>query len=623
MKPPKVQPRQLAALQDAIALHNQGRLDEADAVYSRFLREVPGHPDALHLRALVAHARGAFAEATRFAEAAIAQAPRIANFHNTAGEAWRRQGQPKRALQRLQEAVRLDPAMAMAHQNLALVLCELGQMEEALARCRRALELAPASAEARAALAEILARQARAHCAQAQFEVARAAAREATQASASFWGGWAVLAEAENELGDAAQAELHCSLAANLAPDNRDARLNLAHLLREQGRAQEAQSHYEGWLAQHPDDAAARFGQAVTRLAQGDYAGGWPAYESRWAVAAASDAHAALPRWTGGPSEHLLVYPEQGLGDFLQMLRFVPEAARRAGGRVTLLVPAPLERLARRNLPAAIDVATALADAGAIRHACPVMSLPLQLGVDSAGRIAAPVPYLRADPQRSAQLRKLLSATPGRKLGLVWQGAAGSAVNRRRALAEAALAPLLALPGWTAVSLQFGVPAPVVAGRRLLDLSAEIRDFEDLAGAMQAVDAVVSLDTGPAHLAGALGLPCHMLLPRLHDWRWGSAGERCDWYPTMTLVRQDDDGSWEGALRQLAAALSGGTRYRPPAARARAAGAVRRNLFPTIELAGPGDTSAVPLFDAGATRALLLQAAGVTSPAAASPPRGP
>lgn len=638
MRPAKVSPKQLAALQGGIELHNQGRLEQADEIYRKFLRDVPAHPDALHLRALVAHARGDFANAARFAEGAIAQAPGIANFHNTAGEARRRGQHTAQALDRLREAVRLDPAFAIAHQNLALALADAGRPEQALASCRKALALNPALLDARIALVDLLglsadfsdaacaqakalasqaneararevaarffARRGRAHLDRLGFEQARADARDALSVDPSFWGGWAILGEADNELGEFERAELDCSIAANLAPDNKNARLNLAHLLREQQRVAEAQSHYGAWLERSPQDANARFGRAVARLARGDYAGGWPDYESRWAIGTSADPFQALPRWTGQACASLLIYPEQGLGDFLQMLRFIPPAASHCGGHVTVLAPAPLERLVRRNLPVAIEVLTELAPGRRFDHACPVMSLPLALHADSAERISAGTPYLSADAQHCAKLRDALSAFPGKKLGIVWRGAAGGAVNRRRALPDAALQPLLAMPGWTPVSLQFGVKDPAIGARRLVDLSAQISDFEDLAAAMQVMDAVVSLDTGPAHLAGGMGLTCHTLLPRLHDWRWGAAGDSCDWYPSMRLLRQPQDGSWEGPIRQLIAML-GGLPVEPVPVTARPP-LVENNEFPQIRLRGRYGSFAVALLDPAVTRSLLL-----------------
>ena len=580
----------LASLRDAMALHNQGRLDEADSIYRKVLQQSPGHPDAMHLRALVCHAKEQFVEAAKLAEAAISAAPRVANLHNTAGEAWRRQGQLEKARKRLSEAIRLDPAMAMAHHNLSLVCSAEARHTEARQCNQQALKLNPGHVDAviqsleiacalndeaqvsegvrqlqnfagnplaAAAIARYHVRAARQLLSQLRFAEADQAAAAAIAASPEFWGGWALRGEAHFEQLKLAEAELFCTMAAHLAPQNENARLNLSVLLKDQKRVAEAAAHLDDWLADHPENPDARFSRAGIALMQGDYAAGWADYEARWQLPSNPSRFAGAPLWAGQTVNRLLLYAEQGLGDSVQMLRFLPEVNRLCPGGVVLQVPPALLRLTRRVFGAVGLTVTSELPTTPFDAACPLMSLPLMLRVNSTERLLGQAAYLSADPARTAEFSTLLSRQPGKKLGIVWRGAEGSRANRLRTLPEAALLPLLDLPGWTPVSLQFGVTAPTIASRKLLDLSAEITDFEDLAAAMMAVDAVVSLDTGPAHLAAALGVSTHTLLPWLHDWRWGLAGERCAWYASMRLYRQPLAGSWNAPIAQLAQTLAG------------------------------------------------------------------
>lgn len=642
MKKKRISPDLLSRLQGAIALHNQGRLDEADEIYCKVLREQPNFPDALHLRALVSHARGRYSEAARFAEAAIAAAPAVANFHNTAAEAWRQLGDLAKARRRLVDALRLNPAFAMAHHNLSLVLSGEGRHQDALASSRRALALNPGYCEAlvhcleiamvlgddevsrrtveqlqrsgdsslaRNAIARYHTALAREHLRQLRFADGVSEAMAAVAASAEFWGGWALLGEASNALHDDARAELYCTIAANLAPENENARLNIAHLLREQKRLEEAEAHYRGWLATHPDNAEARFGLAGIALMRGDYKAGWEDFEFRWKLPNHGGVHCDIaPQWRGDQADRLLLYAEQGLGDSLQMLRFLPEVVRRTRGTVVLLMPAPLARVAARAKGAdGVSVVTEIPAGAKFDFACPLMSLPGILGVTSNEQFAMGAPYLAADPQRQAFFASVLSRHPGKKLGIVWRGGQAGSVNRRRALTEEALAPLLSLPGWTPVSLQFGVTKPVIAAHPLVDISAEIADFDDLAAAMTAVDVVVSLDTGPAHLAGALGVPTFTLVPRLHDWRWGLDGERSDWYPSMTLVRQATTGSWATPIQGLAARLCGAPDVpEKMAPEAVAVGSIEYNQFPFVRATCRHGSFVFPIFDRYVARSLLL-----------------
>ena len=631
--------RLVAALQEAIALHNGGRLDEADAIYRQVLQQAPQHPDALHLRALVCHAKGQFADAAQLAEAAIRSAPRVANLHNTAGEAWRRQGRLDQARQRLSEAIRLDPALTMAHHNLSLVCSAEGRHEEARQSNQQALRLNPGYVDAlvqgldiasalddegqagellrqlqkfaghepaTAAIARYHSQRARRLLAQSRFAEADQAAQAAIAISPAFWGGWALRGEAHFEQLELAQAELFCTMAAHLAPQNGDARLNLSTLLKHQQRVNEAAAHLSAWLADHPGDAKARFSLAGIALIQGDYAAGWADYEARWQMPGAQGHFAAAPPWAGQSVDRLLLYAEQGLGDSVQMLRFLPEVVGRCPGGVVLQVPPALTRLAQRVFGATGVTVTATLPTTPFDAACPLMSLPHVLGIHTPERLLGRVPYLSASAVRTAEFSALLSRQPGKKLGVIWRGSEGSSVNRLRALPEAALAPLLQLAGWTPVSLQFGLPAPTIAGAPLLDLSAEIADFEDLAAAMMAVDAVLSLDTGPAHLAGALGVHTLTLLPWLHDWRWGLAGERSDWYGSMTLFRQPVAGTWDAPIELVRAQLGGGPGSdQPPQGVRVTSPAIVDNHFPLVRAACRYGTFTLPLFDHYITRSML------------------
>jgi FkbM family methyltransferase len=646
----------VALLRQGIALHNQHRLDEADAIYKKVLLQAPLHADALHLRALVCHARQRFADAARFAESAVAVAPRVANFHNTAGEAWRRQGRLDLAQKYLRQAVALDPSMPMAHLNLSLALSSGGRHQEARACAARALELNPDYVEALAqalsiscalddhagapALLERLERcegepiaaealgRYHNHLARIHFRHERPgdAATEADTALAlfpHFWGNWTLRAELCNDALEFSEAERYCTIAANLAPDIEDARLNLGHLLLEQKCLDQAESHYAGWLATHPDSAAARFGLASINLLRGDFEAGWTHYEARWELRqhGGGARNAAAPAWDGGPCARLLLYAEQGLGDTIQMLRFLPQVVRRCGGAVTLQVPAPLVRIARRALGAqGVDVLAEVPPGALFDSVCPLMSLPHVLQAYTKEELGMRAPYLTADSGRRAFFDTMLAHLPGEKIGIVWQGGAAGLTNRRRPFPLDALAPLLAIPGISLVSLQFGIRKPAVASQAITDLADHIHDFDDLAAAMMALDAVISVDTGPAHLAGALGIAAYTLIPWLHDWRWGLDGASTYWYPAMTLVRQTGAGEWDSAVKKLAAMVDpthdrssaacqgGAVAAIPglPGARDTRDRIIGRNLFPFVQVNCGEETIVAPLFDPAATRCLLV-----------------
>jgi ADP-heptose:LPS heptosyltransferase len=191
-----------------------------------------------------------------------------------------------------------------------------------------------------------------------------------------------------------------------------------------------------------------------------------------------------------------------------------------------------------------------------------LLSLPHQLGL-AASDVGAPARYLQSDAARSAALA-LAPAQRGmlqRRIGIVWAGAAHHRNDRRRSISLAALAPLFSLPGATWHALQKGPAAsqlaqvPEARGVVPLDASA---DFAHTAALVDTLDAVVSVDTSIAHLAGALGKPVYVLLPFAPDWRWGIVGDRTPWYPTARVLRQPSVGDWRSVVASLRAALAAG-----------------------------------------------------------------
>lgn len=198
------------------------------------------------------------------------------------------------------------------------------------------------------------------------------------------------------------------------------------------------------------------------------------------------------------------------------------------------------------------------------------MSLPLHFSVTADTIGEAPLPYVRALPERVARWREHLPAA-GRKVGLVWRGSPGHGNDGNRSLSGLArLAPLWTVPGITFVSLQKGQgeeeAAQPPAGQPLVALGAQMEDFADTAALVSQLDLVVCVDTAVAHLAGALGKPCWVLLPAIDtDWRWRLEGNDSAWYPSLRLFRQAEGGDWGTVIAEVAAALDAWAH--PPAKR--------------------------------------------------------
>ena len=249
---------------------------------------------------------------------------------------------------------------------------------------------------------------------------------------------------------------------------------------------------------------------------------------------------------------------EQGFGDTIQFARYLPILKTRAGA-VSFRVHQSLLTLIRENLPG-VEV---FGDRGTPAPAdveCALLSLP-RLFRTRLETIPAPVRYLRAHAEMAARWRERLRDLRGLKVGLVWAGRPEHVNDHRRSLDLAALAPLCALPGVSFASLQVGPHAADVAQHPALginDLSPQLTDFAETAGAIDALDLIIAVDTAVAHLAGALGKPVWVLLPEVNDWRWLLEREDNPWYPTMRLFRQPRDGTggWPGVIARVTAELA-------------------------------------------------------------------
>ena len=318
-------------------------------------------------------------------------------------------------------------------------------------------------------------------------------------------------------------------------------------------------------LRLRPAEKLWHMARAEALLALGRWEEGWAEHAWRWQgvspgrlrVPAAPLVRPDPGAWAG---RTVLLYAEQGHGDTLQCLRYVSMAVA-SGARVVLEVQPALVRLARGMA----GVAVIAAGEAVPEHdlAVPMFHLPWAFGT-TVEAVPPGGPYLSADPGLAVRWRGRLAGLPGLKVGLVWAGEprpedpAALATDRRRSMPLAALAPLGAVAGVSFVSVQTGVAGrqAVPPGLVLHDWTAELGDFSETAGLMTGLDLVVSVDTAPAHLAGALGREVWLLNRFDTCWRWLLDRQDSPWYPTLRQFRQAWPGDWEGVVSRVAAALA-------------------------------------------------------------------
>lgn len=335
----------------------------------------------------------------------------------------------------------------------------------------------------------------------------------------------------------------------------------LAAAIRPQGKIAETRAIQEMLVAKVPGDFVERFNLAELLLMQGEFERGWREYGFRYRMphTQALGRRISAPRWRGQPiaGKTLFIHDEQGYGDSFQFLRLAEVARQRSGARIVLEVDPDILPLARRcqgydvitgrgQLPPPFDC-----------H-CELMGLPQILGLTLADLPGA-VSYLSPDADRVTRWRQRLAALPRPLVALVWAGRPTHSNDVNRSMKLAQLAPL-GRAAASFVSLQKGPAAQEAAtppeGLRVLPLGDEITDFEDTAAILSMCDVLISVDSSPVHLAGALGVPAWVLLPRTPDWRWLLDRPDTPWYPSVRLYRQPRHQDWLAPIEQAAADLT-------------------------------------------------------------------
>jgi len=344
--------------------------------------------------------------------------------------------------------------------------------------------------------------------------------------------------------------------AITLRPGDHEIAFNLGAVCYSQGELAESERWFIEAVCSAPSEvheARAATQMAYPVLASGDYQRGLALYEHRFADIGQTQAwELGVPEWRGEDlaGKHILVHHDQGTGDDIQFCRFLGHLAQRAG-RVTVAVPRDLLGLFGRwpfyfpalNNLAAVDIEGDLPTAD---YHSPICSYPRHLGLELPPKEFTPWIIgsgAEIEKPRGTQLT----------IGLVWAPRPLGERSARRVVPLGLLVKLAAIPGVALYSLQVGAAArDLEAGPGVLiqDLSRQLRDWRDTAAYMSALDLIISCDSAPLHLAGAMGRPCIGLIPYVPCWRWGFHTDRTPWYPSMQLVRQSAPGDW-GVFAQL------------------------------------------------------------------------
>jgi tetratricopeptide (TPR) repeat protein len=494
-----------------------GRAAEADDSYGRALALTPDSEDALLNKAWSQYSLGNGEGALSVYERAAAKYPASPRAHNGVGLALSLLGRTEESEAAFARALGADGRFVAALNNLGVLLKRVGRYDEACDAYRRALAIDRGSIEA-----------------------------------------YNNLGCALQEMGRLDEAKAMLKKALELAPTYADAMGNLGNGHLAALELDAAIDSYQRAAAMGTVRSDFRLHKAFVHLLRGEFAAGWDDYEARLSLPelAVRFKSVKLPRWDGAKLDgKLLVLEEQGLGDTLQFLRFIPRVAAMTGGVVLLVSPA-----LRRLVPSWPGVEFYVEGQPLPRCTAwiPLLSIPraMKLDLDTFGMAE---PYLSVPPDVLAGWVSRLNG-PDFKVGLVWAGSTGHKRDRERSIAPTFLEPLFRIPRLKFFSLQkVHAPGALETLRGfgpIEDLSADLGDMADTGGAARAMDLVISVDTSVAHLAGALRVPVWTLIAYSPDWRWQLERTDNPWYPSLRLFRQPAPGAWRETIADVAAALA-------------------------------------------------------------------
>jgi tetratricopeptide (TPR) repeat protein len=539
----------------ALVLQQLNRLEEALTSVDRALAIEPDFLLALNNRGHILWRLQRSEKALQSLDRALALKPDYVDALCNRGNALvdlRRMGD---ALACYDQVLGINPKDALALNNRANVLWALDRRDEAMQNYDRALALSPDDLSILKDRGAALAQLKRSEDALACFDHALALKPDDPY----------FLYKRSSALSDLNRDEeaLAClDRAFALAPDDADALGDRGNVLSALQRHAEAIASYDRALAISPDSAKAHWNRGLALLRMGDLERGWREFEWRWEVKETSVRQHGFDQqrlWRGEQpieGKTVLLHAEQGLGDTIQFVRYVPDVVA-LGAKVIVQVHPELKTLIS-SIAGADRVIGKGEQVPAFDLHCPLMSLPLAFNT-RLETIPAKIPYLSGASEPTAFCSDWLIKSTAPKIGIAWAGNPSHANDRLRSIALPRLMPLLSAAKFQFVSIQKDLRDGDLKFLRehpqLIHLGDKIADFSETAAIMSHLDLVVAVDTAVAHLAGALGRPVWVLLDHTPDWRWMVQREDSPWYPSARLFRQRAAGDWGSVVGRVVEAL--------------------------------------------------------------------
>ena len=516
-------------LQQAISFYQAGQLQQAEQICQQILRDFPQHANALHLLGIIAYQVEGYQIATDLISQAIEIDSNQSSFFYNLGNILKEQGRLEESIEVYQQAIHIQPDRADAYYNLGLVLQEQGRLKESMNAYQQAIHIQPQFAEAYSNLGMVLQEQGRLE-----------------------------------ESIEVYQQAIH------IQPQFADIYSNLGVVLKEQGRLEESIEAYHQAIHIQSDHADAHENLSIISLLKGNLLQGWKEYEWRWKCSnfPSEKRNFPQPYWDGTNlnGKSILIWAEQGIGDEIMFTGILPTLSQMTE-KIVIECSLRLVPLFQRSFP---QIQFFFQDNPPnlqllnpdIDYQISMGSLGQWLRTDEDSFKESKKPYLIACANRSAKIKKRYQKlADGRMLvGISWQS---TGISQRRALLKSTI-----LEDWTSIlsqqdcyfiNLQYGdMKEELEQFQQQTNLMIyqdeeidSLRNLDDFAAQVSALDLVISTSNTTVHMAGALGKQVWTLLPYIPDWRWMLEREDTPWYPSMRLFRQSETRTWSGVFDQV------------------------------------------------------------------------
>jgi tetratricopeptide (TPR) repeat protein len=549
----------------ALALINQGKLKEAEDIYTNLVNSGISNDIVYGNLGALLQQKGDLVSATLLLKRSLWLNPNNPNVYNNLGIALEDQGDLTSAIASFKRAIELKPNFSEFYYNLGNAFKKKGDLDSAIFSYRDAIHFKQNYPEAHYNLGNALKDK-------GDLTAAITAYNTALQFKQNYPEAHYNLGNALKDKGDLTAAITAYNTALQLNPNQPDVYNNLGNALKDQGNFDAAIISYNKSLELRPNNPDAHLSYALTMLLMGDYKNGWEKYSWRTKISSNPSIPSALPMcklWNGEPLAHetkLLLVTEQGLGDILQFMRYAL-ALRCQKLSISICAQPRLHPLIQSSGIDSSPLTPEQANQVTEGQWIPLLSVPRQLKVSPSNPIINK-PYIKSSTELNKKWKAILSTETKPTVGINWRGNRNdtSRLNRNipthmfREMNEAFTGHLLCLQRHSHPS----EIDEITFNRKMMPYQLDVlriadsnmpEDFLEYAAIIANCDLVITTGSTVAHLAAGIGIPTWVLLPKLPDWRWGLEGETSFWYPSIRLFRQRDRGNWDEVMERVADAL--------------------------------------------------------------------